>query len=115
VCNHANTLGQGTGAAIVGSYVLAGEISKSSHDIPAALAEYERIARQYVDKAQKLIPGAPQIANPQTEWGITVFNRIVGTLAHPYARKFGQVLGSWMPAFGSTTVWTPPEYGSAEA
>jgi 2-polyprenyl-6-methoxyphenol hydroxylase-like FAD-dependent oxidoreductase len=45
---------QGTGAAIVGSYVLAGEISKSPNNIPLALSNYERIARQYIDKAQKL-------------------------------------------------------------
>jgi hypothetical protein len=106
---------QGTGAAIVGSYVLAGEICKNPHNIPFALSEYERVARQYVTKAQKLIPGAPQIANPQTEWGIKVFNTVVGVIASPYAKRFASVVGSWMPAFGATTAWSPPEYGSVEA
>jgi hypothetical protein len=95
--------------------VLAGEISRSPANIPFALSEYERVARQYVTKAQKLIPGAPQIANPQSEWGVKVFNTVVGVIASPYAKRFASVVGSWMPAFGATTVWTPPEYGNAAA
>ncbi|KAI4643491.1 hypothetical protein J4E93_006501 [Alternaria ventricosa] len=104
--------GVGTGAAIVGAYVLAGEISRSQDDIPAALTNYERITREYVDKAQKLIPGAPQIANPQTEWGIKVFNTVTGTLSHPFIQKFSGVIGKIIPAFGSSKIWSPPEYGS---
>lgn len=101
---------QGSGAAIVGSYVLAGELSRSPTDIPTALANYERVTRQYVDKAQRLIPGAPQIANPQTEWGIKLFNSVTGVLAHPFVQKFSGVVGNVIPAFGSTTVWSPPDY-----
>ncbi|RYN84065.1 hypothetical protein AA0119_g4977 [Alternaria tenuissima] len=104
--------GVGTGAAIVGAYVLAGEISRNQEDIPTALANYERVAREYVDKAQKLIPGAPQIANPQTEWGIKIFNTVTGTLSHPYIQKFSGVIGKIIPAFGSSKIWSPPEYGS---
>ncbi|KAI4662494.1 uncharacterized protein J4E79_004784 [Alternaria viburni] len=103
--------GVGTGAAIVGAYVLAGEISRSQDDIPTALTNYERITREYVDKAQKLIPGAPQIANPQTEWGIKVFNTVTGTLSHPFIQKFSGVIGKIIPAFGSSKIWSPPEYG----
>lgn len=101
---------QGTGAAIVGSYVLAGELSRSPTDIRAALANYERITRQYVDKAQRLIPGAPHIANPQSEWGIFLLSSVTGVLAHPFVQRFSGVLGNAIPAFGSTTVWSPPEY-----
>ncbi|KAG9192548.1 FAD/NAD(P)-binding-like protein [Alternaria panax] len=104
--------GVGTGAAIVGAYVLAGEVSRNQDDIPTALANYERVAREYVDKAQKLIPGAPQIANPQTEWGIKIFNTVTGTLSHPYIQKFSGVIGKIIPAFGSSKIWSPPEYGS---
>ncbi|KAF1940426.1 FAD/NAD(P)-binding domain-containing protein [Clathrospora elynae] len=105
--------GVGSSAAIVGAYVLAGELSRSPHDIPSALANYERVARQYVNKAQKLIPGAPQLANPQTAVGVTVFNKVMGVMSHPFALKFGSVLGNWVPAFGSTKIWSPPDYGSA--
>ncbi|EUC40956.1 hypothetical protein COCMIDRAFT_30182 [Bipolaris oryzae ATCC 44560] len=102
--------GVGTGAGIVGAYVLAGELSKMPNDIPSALANYERITRQYVDKAQRLILGAPQIANPQTEWGIKIFNNVTGVLSHPFIQGFSGVLGRVIPAFGGTKTWTPPEY-----
>ncbi|EMD64686.1 hypothetical protein GGP41_003035 [Bipolaris sorokiniana] len=102
--------GVGTGAGIVGAYVLAGELSKTPNDIPTALASYERITRQYVDKAQRLIMGAPQIANPQTEWGIKIFNNVTGVLSHPFVQSFSGVLGRVIPAFGGTKIWTPPEY-----
>ncbi|XP_014552158.1 hypothetical protein COCVIDRAFT_110990 [Bipolaris victoriae FI3] len=102
--------GVGTGAGIVGAYILAGEISKMPNDIPSALANYERVTRQYVDKAQRLIPGAPQIANPQTEWGIKIFNNVTGVLSHPFVQRFSGVLGRVIPAFGGTKIWTPPEY-----
>jgi 2-polyprenyl-6-methoxyphenol hydroxylase-like FAD-dependent oxidoreductase len=61
---------QGTGSAIVGAYVLAGEVAKSPGNISAALKRYDAITRSFVDQVQKLIPGTPQIANPQTEWGV---------------------------------------------
>ncbi|KAF1843268.1 FAD/NAD(P)-binding domain-containing protein [Cucurbitaria berberidis CBS 394.84] len=106
--------GVGTGAAIVGAYVLAGEISKSPTDIPYALSQYEKVARPFVDKVQKLVPGTPQIANPQTEWGIKLFNTVAGVLSHPFAKRFGSIVYSWIPAMGPTTIWSPPEYGRAE-
>ncbi|KAJ4362932.1 hypothetical protein N0V83_010049 [Neocucurbitaria cava] len=106
--------GVGTSSAIVGAYVLAGELSKSPTDIPHALSQYDKVTRTYVDKAQRLVPGAPQLANPQTEWGITFFNTVTGVFAHPFAKRFGSVVGSWFLAFGGSTVWSPPDYGRAE-
>ena len=94
--------------------MLAGELSKSPGNIPHALSQYEQVARPFVERVQKLVPGAPQIANPQTEWGITLFNTMTGILAHPFAKKFGKIVGGWIPAFGPTTAWTPPDYGMAE-
>ncbi|KAE8871310.1 hypothetical protein PTNB73_02769 [Pyrenophora teres f. teres] len=102
--------GVGTAAAIVGSYVLAGEVAKSLHDIPAALREYERVTRGFVDKAQRLVPGAPQIANPQSVWGIRVLNAVTGVLASRFVQGLGGLVGRLFPAFGGTTAWCPPEY-----
>lgn len=91
--------------------MLAGEISRSPTNIPFALAQYEKVTRTYVSKAQKTFPGAPQIANPQTAWGVRFFNAVTGVMAHPYAKMAGSMLGKWLPAFGPTTVWDVPEYG----
>jgi 2-polyprenyl-6-methoxyphenol hydroxylase-like FAD-dependent oxidoreductase len=103
---------QGAGAAIVGAYVLAGELSKSPEDIPSALKRYEARTRTFVDQVQKLVPGAPQVANPQTSWGIMLFNKTTGFLSHPALRRFGSLVGKFVPAFGGTE-WNIPEYGVA--
>ena len=70
--------GMGTSVAIVGAYVLAGEISKHGASYRKAFEGYENIMRPFVTKAQKLPPGAPAIANPETAWGIGVLNGVLG-------------------------------------
>ena len=74
-----------------------------------------KVARPFVSKVQKLIPGAPQIANPQTAWGITFLNTVTGVIAHPLTKRFGSLVSNWIPAFGSTTSWSPPDYEGLKA
>lgn len=70
--------GMGTTVAIVGAYILAGEIARSAKDSRAAFESYEHIMRPFVAKAQKLAPGTPWLANPETSWGISMFNGFLG-------------------------------------
>lgn len=65
--------GMGTSLALVGAYVLAGELA-AHVDHRDAFRGYERIMRPYVTQAQKLPPGAPRIANPRTRVGIAALN-----------------------------------------
>jgi 2-polyprenyl-6-methoxyphenol hydroxylase-like FAD-dependent oxidoreductase len=46
--------GQGSSLAILGAYVLAGELAAAAGDHVAAGAEYDRIMRPYVDANQAL-------------------------------------------------------------
>jgi 2-polyprenyl-6-methoxyphenol hydroxylase-like FAD-dependent oxidoreductase len=46
--------GQGTSIAIVGAYVLAGELSNAQGDYRAAFSNYEKIIRPFVEKNQAL-------------------------------------------------------------
>ena len=101
---------QGAGSAIIGAYVLAGEVSRSQHDIPNALEQYERVLRLYVEKAQRLIPGAPQVANPQTEWGVWTFNKLTGIASSAIMKQFGGLVGKFLPAFGGTADFPFPDY-----
>src|SRR5689334_17544797 len=48
--------GQGTNLALVGAYVLAGELALA-HGDPSGLAAYESAMREYVERNQKLMPG----------------------------------------------------------
>ncbi|MFB9368608.1 FAD-dependent monooxygenase [Kitasatospora sp. NPDC001664] len=49
--------GLGTSLALVGAYVLAGELAAAPGDIASAFRGYDRIMRPYVAKAQQLPPG----------------------------------------------------------
>lgn len=48
--------GQGTSLALVGAYVLAGELAAAAGDHHAAFRRYEQRAREFVDRNQQLGP-----------------------------------------------------------
>ena len=63
--------GMGTSLAIIGAYVLAGELSKlgSEGEHPSqAMTAYEEIFRPFVEKCQKLPYFVPGIVHPVTAW-----------------------------------------------
>ncbi|AKJ07104.1 2-polyprenyl-6-methoxyphenol hydroxylase-like FAD-dependent oxidoreductase [Archangium gephyra] len=90
--------GMGTSLALVGAYVLAGELARRD-DHSEAFAAYERIMRPYVDQAQDVPKAGPRIAQPQTRVGIAllqgalslatrpVFSKLAGKLLSPPADK----------------------------
>ena len=113
--------GMGTTIAIMGTYVLAGEIVRAAastntaavnedqssvdHDaIDTALAKYEQLLRPYVEKAQKVIPGAPGIICPQTGWGISILHGILGLVTKTGLATLGSKLST---AFGKETFELP--------
>ena len=66
--------GMGSSLAIIGSYILAGEIAAAGMNCELAFKRYEEKMRPYVTEAQNLPPGSPGIVHPQSEWGIKVLN-----------------------------------------
>lgn len=77
------TFGVGTTLAVEGAYFLAGELSKikSTDDVPGALKAYEKVFQAIVAKEGGLPPGFPQLAFPQTAWGIKVRDAIAWTVS----------------------------------
>ncbi|WP_213773888.1 FAD-dependent monooxygenase [Bradyrhizobium sp. dw_78] len=73
--------GQGTSLALVGAYVLAGELA--AHDDPSdAFAAYERMTRPFVEANQALaIEGNGFILLPRTPQELEARNRILAALA----------------------------------
>ncbi|RKF65961.1 Uncharacterized protein GcM3_114004 [Golovinomyces cichoracearum] len=69
--------GMGTTLAIVGAYILAGEIVRAGPNYKEALQNYEEKMRPYVKTAQDLPPGVPAINNPQSKWGIKLFHKFL--------------------------------------
>jgi len=81
--------GMGVTNAMVGAYVLAGEINNiinnnndnSAGDLSVALKAYEDKMRPFADIAQKLAPGTPGAANPEGEWGIWALHCFLGFIS----------------------------------
>lgn len=72
--------GLGTTMALLGAYVLAGNIVTYEHDLAKALQQYEEDMRPFVESAQSLGPGIPAIATPQTAWGVWVLRNVIGAV-----------------------------------
>ena len=81
--------GRGTTLALLGAYVLAGELARHE-DHREAFAAYESVMRPHVRKAQKLPPGTPRIAHPRSRWGVRLRGGAARSAASPIA---GRVAG----------------------
>ncbi|EHK99034.1 hypothetical protein M7I_5119 [Glarea lozoyensis 74030] len=104
--------GMGTTLAVVGAYILAGElvtsiraqIANSQDKMPKKLdfsesaRLYEIKMRPFVEKGQAIIPGAPAIANPMTSWGIEVLLRVVGVVSWLSRSRIAKLF-SWVGSF----------------
>ena len=73
------TPGFGTSLAIIGGYVLAGELLSHPGDVKTALEQYEGIMLPFAKSSQGG-DKAMQLLNPQTAWGIRIRNVILGSV-----------------------------------
>ena len=98
--------GQGTSLAIVGAYVLAGEIGRRGPTADA-LAAYERILRPYATRCQAGATRAGGFFAPMTRSGLWLRDRFYGLLTTP------RLLGvfEWMVEDAATDLQLP-EYAS---
>jgi 2-polyprenyl-6-methoxyphenol hydroxylase-like FAD-dependent oxidoreductase len=75
--------GQGSALAMLGAYVLAGELAKAQGDHASAFRNYEDILRANIDGKQK---GAERFATafaPKTRWGLWFRNQVLNIAALP--------------------------------
>ncbi|MDN3551614.1 FAD-dependent monooxygenase [Mucilaginibacter aquaedulcis] len=84
--------GMGTTLAIVGAYLLAGELSQHIKHTDAFLA-YEKRMRPFVKKVQSLPPGVPWLAHPKTKFGVAIVNAVAGILASSIIGKISKLFG----------------------
>lgn len=70
--------GMGTTLALTGAYNLAGALKAHPDNHEAAFTLYESTMRPVVERAQKLAPGAPNVFNPETWWGVWTLRAFVG-------------------------------------
>ena len=74
------SLGMGTSMALVQSYVLAGELSRSEHN--RAFVDYQRSLQAFVDRNSARPPGSHAGFLPKTRLGIAGRNALIRTLPH---------------------------------
>jgi 2-polyprenyl-6-methoxyphenol hydroxylase-like FAD-dependent oxidoreductase len=72
--------GAGTSLALIGGYILAGELA-GTDDVPSALARYEDKMRPFVATVSTMTERSLRLANPSTRTGIRVLHAGAGLMA----------------------------------
>lgn len=85
--------GMGTTLAIVGAYLLAGELSLHNKHEDAFIA-YEKRMRPFVKDIQRLPPGVPWLVHPKSKFGVSVVNSVAGILASSVVKKLSSLFSS---------------------
>lgn len=78
--------GIGTSLAMVGAYVLAGELARTN-DTAAALADYERVMRPFVKAGQGLPDIVVRMLWPHSEIGLTLLHGALRLASSPLVKK----------------------------
>ena len=102
--------GMGVSGALVGAYVLAGEINRHSENLPTALAGYESALRPFVREIQKVRPFLLRIGIPMSQWRIDLLHSVAALACRWGIPDFAARLaddrgGSWkMPDYASPMI-----------
>jgi 2-polyprenyl-6-methoxyphenol hydroxylase-like FAD-dependent oxidoreductase len=83
--------GMGTSLAVVGAYVLAGELAAAEGDPRAAFERYEREMSEYVGRGQEQVKGASGFLLPKSRSQVWLRNQLIRML--PYMPWKGMVAG----------------------
>lgn len=105
---YAGNAGTGTSLAMLGGYLLAGEILKNRGNLSAGLKGYERVIRPIFEDMQKVPSFLPSILAPQTAFGLWLRNSIFAFIS--WTGILGFVQKYFAPAFASRDKYTIPDY-----
>jgi 2-polyprenyl-6-methoxyphenol hydroxylase-like FAD-dependent oxidoreductase len=94
--------GVGTSMALVGSYVLAGELAAAAGDYRGAFARYENEMREYARRGQKLAKSNAVGLVPRSRSQIWVRNQMIRAL--PYMPWKGLIAGGAQKAANAVTL-----------
>ena len=99
--------GLGTSMALVGAYVLAGELATAHGDHEVALVRYQEVMRDYVKQCQTLPPGGVKSFAPQSQAMISTRNLSMRMMTHwpmrgIMAKQFQKADAITMPEYGAT-------------
>ncbi|WP_445167732.1 FAD-dependent monooxygenase [Mycolicibacterium sp. Dal123E01] len=105
--------GGGTSLAMIGAYVMAGELS-CTDDIRGALTRYEQFMRAHVVDASPIIRRSVlKRANPRTRAGVRAVRAAARIVASPFGQATTRVLGNRL-ATGAADRLRLPDYPPAD-
>jgi hypothetical protein len=97
---------------MIGAYILSGELTKmrsnNSEETAAALRRYEETHRALIGAGTKPPAGFPQLANPQTQLGVSVMHSI---LKLAYWSKIQKLVGGLGIGENKSQKSSLPDYG----
>lgn len=79
--------GQGSTLAMVGSYILAGELKESNGDYKIAFAQYQKIFKPFIDNKQKIAQNFAKSFVAKSQFAIWMRNIAVRLMFIPYLSK----------------------------
>lgn len=75
--------GVGATLAVVGAYILAGELARNT-DLASAFEAYEERLRAFVEDAQGIPKIVPRMANPDSKLGLMLMHRVLQVASAPW-------------------------------
>lgn len=102
--------GLGTSLALVGAYVLAGELAQANGDHRTAFQRYEHVMRPYVSQGQELAPGGVKSYAPMTQTAIRLRDASMRwmskwPLRSILAKQFSKANGIHLPEYPSEAAY----------
>lgn len=95
--------GAGTSLALIGAYILAGELAARGA-VTDALRRYEHAMKPFTDSAPKVRAEVLRLANPRSRNGIRLLHTVAALAASPFGRAVSAVAGN-----GLNTIASPPQ------
>lgn len=95
--------GAGTSLALIGAYILAGELAARGA-VTDALRRYEHAMKPFIDSAPKVRAEVLRLANPSSRNGIRLLHTVAALAASPFGRAVSAVAGN-----GLKTIASPPQ------
>ncbi|ADG99228.1 FAD dependent oxidoreductase [Segniliparus rotundus DSM 44985] len=100
--------GAGTSLALIGAYVLAGELAGAER-ISTAFAQYERVMKPFAGAAPKVSERALRLANPRSRNGVRALDAALGLAANPIVKKVSALASRAMTNTGEELLPAYPD------
>jgi len=98
--------GAGTSLALIGAYILAGELAQGGDHL-SAFSRYQQLMRPYVEAAPVIRPGVLRLANPSSPAGIRALHAGARLAAGPVGRAVAAVTRKGLVNIGADDVPLP--------